>query len=217
MNHHAYFVVGGEEGLEAAYRFAQSVGLERGDQDIIVLQPALFSTEEARKLAELASRTPAKGSVKVVIAYAQRIFPDAQNMLLKTFEEPPEGTYLIIIVPSEGTLIPTLRSRLLPLPSEAVIPEAAKAFWEGTPATRSKVVEELLDAAKSDKEDEKRLARTQARVFVEGLVRLAYERKGEPAVRAYLEDLSRFVPILHGSSAPLKMILEHVLITAPKR
>lgn len=217
MNHHAYYLVGrGDEGLEAAYAFAHTLGLSKGDPDIIVLRPALFSVEEARKLSELASRTPSKGDRKIVIALAERIFHEAQNALLKTFEEPVEGTYLVLVVPAEGTLIPTLRSRLLPLPVASVVSSAAAEFWNGTSAARKKIVDELLEDAKSDKAQEKQAARSAVLAFVEGLVKLSHERRREPSIHAWLEDLNRFIPILHERSAPLKLILEHVLLVAPK-
>ena len=38
----------------------------------------------------------------------------------------------------------------------------------------------------------------------------------EAAVRAFLSDLSHFTPILATRSAPLKQILEHILLTFPK-
>jgi DNA polymerase-3 subunit delta' len=49
----------------------------------------------------------------------------AQNALLKTLEEPPSGSLLILLATNTGPLLPTLRSRCLrlnfgPLPREAV-------------------------------------------------------------------------------------------------
>ena len=39
----------------------------------------------------------------------------AQNALLKTLEEPPQNSLIILITPNAGALLPTLRSRCLPL------------------------------------------------------------------------------------------------------
>ncbi len=219
MQHHAYFLTGDiDAGIKAARAFGETLGLSGHDNpDVIVLQAALFSVDEARRLSEVVSRMPSAGSRKLIVAAAPRIFHEAQNALLKTFEEPPEGTYLVLIVPAEGTLIPTLRSRLLPLPVAKVVPESSSAFWNGTPAAREKVVAAILDHAKSDKPEEKQAARSEALAFVEGLVHEAYPKKEEPAVRAFLQDLDKFIPILHERAAPLKMILEHILVVAPKR
>lgn len=218
MNHHAYYLVGrGEEGLEAALSFGESLGLPRTSPDVLVLRPALFSVDEARRLAELVSRTPVTGDKKLVIAMAERIFHEAQNAMLKAFEEPPEGTYLVIVVPSEGVLLRTLRSRLLPLPGSAGKNAEAEAFLKGTDAVRQKMVEAILNRAKSDKPEEKQAARSAALAFAEGLLRAGYPRRAEPLMRALLEDLDRFLPILHERSAPLKLILEHLLLVTPKK
>ena len=200
--------------LEVALAFGASLGLPKDSPDILVLRPVLFSVDEARMLTDVVNRMPVAGDKKLVIAVAERIFHEAQNALLKAFEEPPEGTYLILIIPSEGTLLPTLRSRLLPLPGQVSESEDAKAFLSGK---AEKVVEALLDRAKSDKPEEKQAARSTALALVEGLVREAYPRREEPAMRAFLEDLDRLIPILNERSAPLKAILEHLMIVVPKK
>ncbi len=222
MSHHAYFVAGDNaRAVEAALAFAQNeLGLEtKGNPDVIVLHYSMFPVEEARKIADIASRAALGGKGKCIIIATDRIFHEAQNALLKTFEEPSEGTTLILIVSSEGVLIPTLRSRLLPLPGMRLSDESeiAREFL-ATPAARSKVVERILDRAKSDKDEEKQAGRREARELVEGLVRAAYAARRKtpsPDLDAFLSDLDRFIPILHERSAPLKPILEHVLITTP--
>ena len=52
----------------------------------------------------------------------------AQNALLKTLEEPPANSLIILIAPNAGALLPTLRSRCLRL-SFAPLPRAAVAAF----------------------------------------------------------------------------------------
>jgi len=55
---------------------------------------------------------PSLGRAKVfVIAEAERMSDAAQNALLKTLEEPPDRSYLILLTPSADNLLPTTRSR----------------------------------------------------------------------------------------------------------
>ena len=55
---------------------------------------------------------PIRGRAKVfLIREADRITPQAQNALLKTLEEPPETTFLILLVSSLDRMLPTIRSR----------------------------------------------------------------------------------------------------------
>ncbi len=55
----------------------------------------------------------ATGSARVVILEdAHRLTPQAQNALLKTIEEPPAGTMLILTAPGDRGILPTIRSRV---------------------------------------------------------------------------------------------------------
>lgn len=217
MRHHAYFTTGSiDEGVERALAFGKTLGLEQGSPDLIVLRPPLFSVEEARKLVELASRTASQGDTKLIVVVAPRLFHEAQNALLKTFEEPPAGTYLVLVIPSDGSIIATLRSRLLPLPEEGEerVHEGATVFLAGK-AKREAYVEKLLNQAKSDKAEDKQAARAEVLALAKALTSELYERREESDVREFLQDLNRLTPILHERSAPLKPILEHLMIVAP--
>lgn len=56
--------------------------------------------------------TPARGRAKVfVIREADRITPQAQNALLKTLEEPPGTTFIILLVQALDRMLPTTQSR----------------------------------------------------------------------------------------------------------
>ena len=46
-----------------------------------------------------------------ILDEAELLNPTGQNLLLKTLEEPPEGTFLILVTSSEDRLLPTIRSR----------------------------------------------------------------------------------------------------------
>jgi DNA polymerase-3 subunit delta' len=62
----------------------------------------------------------------VVIDPADAMNPQAQNALLKTLEEPPGDTTLVLVASSPDALLPTIRSRCLRVPF-APIPAAAVA------------------------------------------------------------------------------------------
>ncbi len=60
-----------------------------------------------------------------IVDEAELLNPTGQNALLKTLEEPPAGTTLILVTGNEDRLLPTIRSRCMriafaPLPDEAV-------------------------------------------------------------------------------------------------
>ena len=78
--------------------------------------------------------TPSRGRAKVfVVREADRITTQAQNALLKTLEEPPGTTYLVLLVTSIDRLLPTTLSRCQvvefdPLPGEFVRERLRAAF-----------------------------------------------------------------------------------------
>lgn len=233
MAHHAYYAAGTtEEGLAASRAYAEHIlGLSGSDNpDVIVLSYGLFSVDDARKLADTAYRSSSSGK-KVIIASMTRVFHEAQNALLKVLEEPPEGVTIVLVVPSEGLFIPTLRSRLLPLPGDAdgnagtrgAEGGIAQQFLLAAPPEREKLIAKLIERAKSDKDETKQGARQEAIELVNGLTSAAHmrfetaENAAERAeLRLFLEDLSSFTPILYERSAPLKLIFEHLLLVIPK-
>jgi len=63
-------------------------------------------------LIEPVNRAATCGGRKVFIVDEAELLNEAgQNALLKTLEEPPPGTILILVTPSEDKLLPTIRSR----------------------------------------------------------------------------------------------------------
>ncbi len=219
---HAYVVQGDREaGILAARAYArESLGLEgEHNPDVSVFEYGLFSVDDARAVGQFASTSPVAGNRKMVVIAATRIFHEAQNALLKLFEEPPQGVVLILSVPSLGQLLPTLLSRVLVLDSLKQDKNPAEAFLAHSADEREKFIGKLLDRTKSDKDEEKQAARGELLNLVEGLTRIAYaqNKKSESTeLHAFLSDAQAFLPILHERSAPLKLICEHLLLVLPK-
>jgi DNA polymerase-3 subunit delta' len=75
----------------------------------------------AQSLRRRAHRRPSEGSTQVfLIAEAdtlvpQEASPEAANVLLKLLEEPPAGTRFVLTSSEPGQLLPTIRSRSLPI------------------------------------------------------------------------------------------------------
>src|SRR6266481_6957968 len=231
MAHHAYFITGEcEQGISEALAHAgNALGMRyENNPDLIVLRYALFSVDDARTLADLAHRAALNGTQKVIIISVLRLFHEAQNALLKLFEEPSAGTTLLLVIPSEGILLPTLRSRLLPLPASSGIgrqPQTVEthSFLKASAPEREKWVAKLLERAKSDRDEEKQTARNEAVRLAEALIEAGYKKRAgaknpteQENLTAFLSDLDVFLPILHERSAPLKLIFEHIILTIPE-
>jgi len=122
---HAYLISGeaGSGSDEFANEFAGlflgdgSIRVEN-DPDFHAIAPESKSrrilTDQIRALEEAIHRTPEKGSRKVaVIRDADRMMPQAANAFLKTLEEPPSGSLLLLTTSLPQALLETIRSRCL--------------------------------------------------------------------------------------------------------
>jgi DNA polymerase-3 subunit delta' len=88
--------------------------------------------EAVREVAEFIARTPQIAPRKVaVITSADAMNPYATNALLKTLEEPPPDSYLILVSDGLRDLLPTLRSRCRLVAVRPVEVDAAIAWVRG--------------------------------------------------------------------------------------
>lgn len=73
---------------------------------------AVFKVDTVREISEFAVQKPRQAPRKViVIEDAHLLNVQASNALLKTLEEPPPNTHLLLVTEAWGRLLPTLRSR----------------------------------------------------------------------------------------------------------
>lgn len=73
----------------------------------------VITVDETRDLIRTLSQTSREGGAKVAIIHeADRFRTEAANAFLKTLEEPPSGTYLLLLTTRAGDLLPTIRSRV---------------------------------------------------------------------------------------------------------
>ncbi len=113
LTHHAYCLV--EEKIEQLFPILKKHhNIEpRGNPDFFHEKYETFGIDESRKLKELhSSKAFASDGKRIFVLEIQSITHEAQNSLLKIFEEPHEQTHFFIFIPSVSLLLPTLRSRL---------------------------------------------------------------------------------------------------------
>ncbi|HET9641645.1 MAG TPA: hypothetical protein VFP46_02255, partial [Candidatus Paceibacterota bacterium] len=140
--------------------------------------------------------------------------------LLKLFEEPPQGTYLFLVLTSAGGLLPTLRSRVQELSvanaRTSKFSDEAESFVKGDREKRSTLIKKLTSGKD---EDERRELREEAITLVNGIEAAAYgalKEKPRKAVAALLEDIATLRGQLYERGAPVKQILEHLSLVIPR-
>jgi hypothetical protein len=142
--HHAY-VIEGEEALvlPTLEDFFVSDGITlRGNPDYHVTLSEQFLIDDANRLVASANLRSV-GERKIFVHSFGFITHEAQNALLKLFEEPPHGTHFFLIVPTASLLLPTVRSRMQVI-------KASKDI-EANETALSKQVQTFLNANKADR------------------------------------------------------------------
>jgi DNA polymerase-3 subunit delta' len=83
--------------------------------DVLVIEPedsGAIKIDQIRDAVERSAYRPFEGRRRVVIIDdAEQIVPAAQDALLKTLEEPPNGTTFVLVTPAPELLLSTIRSR----------------------------------------------------------------------------------------------------------
>lgn len=127
----AYMLIGDdEETLKQALLFGASLKchdggclkcpvclqvLEMQNPDVMVFERsgAYLSADDARKIVALSKRTPKSGKFQILIVTEVHLLTDAAPILLKTVEEPPETTVMILLTTHLEPKLETLKSRCL--------------------------------------------------------------------------------------------------------
>lgn len=129
--------------------------LKKETPDITHLIRPQFGIDDARELVKQSAARGFGGKRRFVVS-ADSLTPEAQNALLKLFEDPPTDAVFYLVVPGGAMLLPTLRSRLIETaPGEKGGPsEGADAFIGMSYGERLNLI---ADLAKKDPDALRRL------------------------------------------------------------
>lgn len=215
--HHAYVYEGSQNQLTDLALDARTYFHFKGmhDPDVHVQPYEKFGIEDALALKASAFLKTVSGRALYVVG-AAAISSEAQQALLKLFEEPQAGSVFVLLVP-HGSLIRTLRSRLLDYPHALGIRDtmsvAAKKFLSAPAKVRSAAVSELLH----DEEG----VRERVRDFLNALEIELYaalpRSEDVKNIRESLEDIAKIRSYISDRSPSLKMLLEHLAMATPKK
>jgi hypothetical protein len=237
--HHAYFLVGDVDAtIPKLISFLEnSVGIKiAGNPDFWHRQFDAFTIEEARLLSDsqerkvfggnppsLRNSETMAGKAKIFIIQTNSITEQAQNALLKIFEEPTAGTHFFILMPQD-TLLPTLRSRMQVILSERNF-DKSELILNKSLAERVAMVKEITDGIKEAKSSQNGLiARSTESGFREEknkqdaisllnqIERELYEKDIQKSAQS-LKICQSGRESLNDNGAPIKMILENLVIS----
>lgn len=111
------------DGCPACTKIAKGI---HPDVHLVAPEGATLKIDQIRTLAQEAALSPYEGRRKVfILDEGETMTEQAQNALLKTLEEPPGATLLVLIAPEASALLPPIASRcsqirFAPLPEDTI-------------------------------------------------------------------------------------------------
>ncbi len=209
--HHAYLIEGRAKDLlpELIVFFETNLGIKTsGNPDFWQGVFETIGIEEGRLIKERQSLTSFGGGLKIFIISAGGITFEAQNALLKVFEEPTSKTHFFIILPSIEALLPTFLSRVslhrYENKEEDIFP---KEFLKATPTERVALLQKMIE----------RKNKGEAFSFLNGLEKTLRASKKELTKDDIFvfEEIMKCRGYLSLRSPSFKTILEYVALTIP--
>ena len=125
---------------------ARSRSLARGEQhpDLIIVarEGASISVGQADEIIKRASRSAVEGSRKVLLLDEFHLVKDAGPKLLKTIEEPPDGTFFVVLADELPPELITIASRCVRVDFDSLTPSqvSARLVEEGVDPSRAEEV-----------------------------------------------------------------------------
>lgn len=212
----AHIVAGNSTSLPAIVAFLKNEGIRAsGNPDVYVRSHTQFGADEARELKRRAFlRAVGEGSRIFVIA-TPGMTVEAQNVLLKTLEEPPADAIFIFVVPAPDTLLPTFRSRCqtLELPHSIESDGAlnAKQFLSATREVRLDMLKPFLEKDEDDKRDTAPIL-----AFLSSLEHEMAHENLQVYPREGIESVYRARKYVMDKGALVKPLLEQIALLSPR-
>src|SRR3989344_2469802 len=179
--HHAYLIEGAEtDVLDSLLQFLEDAGIKtRGNSDFIHLHIDAFKMEDARNLKAHEKERGFSDSKKIFVISANSILLEAQNALLKVFEEPIPNTHFFVIVPDINSLIRTLVSRFFVIRQPALAEgrdKTAEKFLAMSGTQRLELIKGILAEPEEEEKNVTDSARAKALKFLNALELILHEK-----------------------------------------
>ncbi len=188
--------------------------------DISILPSGTSSIgiEDIRQMQGKVMLRPIKSGYKaIIIQDGQRLTLQAQNALLKTLEEPPASTIIVIIADSEESLLPTIRSRcqVLRLFETEETADLSPAVTFIKNLSRLPIGDRLAEAERLARDKEALLTHLET---ILKAIHFLIKNTNEPEEHAsYLRagrELQQTYQTLKNTNTNPRLALEHLLLTA---
>lgn len=215
--HHLYILEG--EGSVLAEQVKQS--LFTRDPELKQSGNLLHQTYETVKVDDAdvirthQTQFAPNGKDQFIIIEALAYTLEAQQKLLKAFEEPKAQTHFFLLVPQLDILLPTVRSRAYVARLDSVITEKviqeAKIFFTMSLQERLDFIQTFVDGHEDDETSGG--LRSAAMQFLAGLAEVIRKVPEPQKYQQTLTDIFMVTQYLGSPGASVKMILEYIALT----
>jgi len=218
--HHAYLIEGDKLILfvNLCDFLEKEVGIKtKGNPDFWHGEFDGFGIDQARMIQEMHLNKTFSDTKKIFVISTDFITHEAQNSLLKIFEEPTPNPHFFILTGSSEVYLPTIKSRMVVVSRKTVDylesgdKKMAEEFLKTNPAKRilmfTDVVEEknkqkaieflnALEVVFREKVNMKKISSEHVSVFEQIIKCKSYLNDRSPSVKMLLEHICLSVPVL---------------------
>lgn len=216
--HHAYLIEGSKEDIvPEILAFCESIKVKTsGNPDFYHATIDSFKIDEAFEVRAMSTDKGISSSKKIFLLAVNSLTLDAQNVLLKMFEEPIENTHFFLVTPDINSLLKTLISRfyVIKVPIES---GNAEKFINMPLLSRINFIKELL----AEPEEEDLIldsARTKALKFLNALESTLYRNSMSkmPLEVSYFDHIFKVRQTLRMPGSATKTLLESLALVIPR-
>lgn len=215
LEHHAYFIHSFKDVVDKLKHFLKDkFNIDHSQNpDFYHEKFETFGINESRALKDRhSSKGYREDSKRIFIIEISNITHEAQNALLKIFEEPHENSHFFIVMPSAELLLPTLRSRLFILSREMDIQdyENDKEIKDFLKLSKKEKIDYVDDIAKRISDEE--IDKSYAINFLNNLSIVLYQDKEKN--KSSLKAIIKVLDYINDRGASIKQLLEYIALLA---
>ncbi len=212
FNHHAFILAGDLEiGRNELLEWLETKNfIKAGNSNLFRLEADKMLLKHATMIREeIILKTP-PGEKKLFVISFSKINREAENALLKTFEEPPLGSIFFLIIRKPNALLPTTLSRFELIKLQKTVGDQEKTKRNSVGPSLKDDMAEVEKLAKKFKDKEIDLVELEK--FLENAEQKIRQVGLKKENCASLKKIAKLRKMLYGPSPNAKMILETATI-----
>lgn len=207
--HHAYICVGDKEQVKEYILSFIENDLDmniKGNPDIRVEQYKNFGIDDAHRINSAQLKKSIDGGKMIFVLVLDGATMEAQNSLLKMFEEPTSDTHFFIITTTSDIFLPTLLSRVELIEYKSTTDKETVVlvdnFLNASKVKRIELLKEIIE--EKDKAGALKL--------LNALEKSVYQKKGLSEVETY-EVINLCRRYINDRGASVKILMEYLALS----